>query len=356
MFIVTKINGFPIEPDKTFFLYAAGVTNAPLGTLKATATLLNDDGLPGRLDHFTWSNIDSPQGTNDPIWASLTARDVFGNFATNATAAFLSANALQLTNRIQGGLSPTGSSAYSIYSLGYSFTPNTNLAVTHLRGYGSGKISLWTETQNLLASSSFNGAGWVEIPLTNAVLLSAGTRYRLAVYTGGNAFAWVGLTPANFANGTIDQPYYCNSDSFPTLLASKFYLVDLRYLVGWPSSIAIAPTTIAGFTNGVWTGALAMQTAGAGLQLHATDGFGHEGISNPFDVLTLGTQVLRWNYSQGKAVIYWPASAPGYTVEMTDTLVPADWHPVTDAPAQAGGLFYLTNVPGSGSRYYRLKK
>lgn len=73
------------EPDETFTVALSLPSNASVGRTPATGTILNDDAIPGRLDHFTWDAGPSPRYANWPFPVILRAVDYLGNPATNAS-------------------------------------------------------------------------------------------------------------------------------------------------------------------------------------------------------------------------------------------------------------------------------
>jgi hypothetical protein len=72
-----------IEPDETFFVNLSNPTNLVLGRAQAVGTILNDDGVPGQLDHLEWGSIPSPQAVDQPFPVTLIARDLSNGLATN---------------------------------------------------------------------------------------------------------------------------------------------------------------------------------------------------------------------------------------------------------------------------------
>ena len=80
---VAVIGNTIIEPNKTFFVNLSSPTNATLGRAQAVGTIINDDGLPGQLDHFAWSVISSPQLVGTPFVVTINALDASNNPATN---------------------------------------------------------------------------------------------------------------------------------------------------------------------------------------------------------------------------------------------------------------------------------
>jgi len=102
-------------------------------------------------------------------------------------------------------------------TIGYAFTPNTALHVTHVRHLSGSKVSIWTDGGILLASqdvSSVQG-NWTETPLATPLVLAAGRRYRVGVYTAGQTYYRGGAGVAAFNDGTIDQSCEASGDHFP---------------------------------------------------------------------------------------------------------------------------------------------
>jgi hypothetical protein len=78
--ILVPVNGNTVnEPDETFFIILTSASNATLGTNTAVCTILNDDDVPGRLDHFAIDPVASPQYTNRSFKLTVRAVDYLGN-------------------------------------------------------------------------------------------------------------------------------------------------------------------------------------------------------------------------------------------------------------------------------------
>jgi hypothetical protein len=56
---------------------------------QGAGTIFNDDAVAGRLDHFAWAPVFSPQKINRPIPVQLTALDAFGDAFTNYVGSVL---------------------------------------------------------------------------------------------------------------------------------------------------------------------------------------------------------------------------------------------------------------------------
>ena len=82
---VAVIGDTVIEPDETFFVNLSGPVNGTLGRSQGVGTIINDDGFPGQVDHFTWSAIASPQYMNMPFGVTINALDASNNPASNFT-------------------------------------------------------------------------------------------------------------------------------------------------------------------------------------------------------------------------------------------------------------------------------
>jgi len=104
----------------------------------ATVTILDDDGTSNQIYRLAWNTIPSPQRTNQPFQVTITAKDATNNTATTFTD----------TNILRGiNIGGTGSQSiltttstpsliiFGLFTLGYEFTPSTNIFVTHIRQY-----------------------------------------------------------------------------------------------------------------------------------------------------------------------------------------------------------------------------
>src|SRR6266702_7119513 len=263
----------------------------------------------GLLDHFVWSPIASPQLSGRPFAVTLAAQDYYNSAATNFTGAVSLSGSMGgslATNNILG--SPTfANSSSGAFTLGYSFTPNTNLTVTHVRHYSGTKVSIWASDGTLLASQTVNSVPgtWVETPLTTPVQLLAGISYRVAFYSASQIYYWRNDLPGVFPYGTIDQSYETSGDAFPTATdGTRWWFVDLRYTVGSDTAAQISPTNSGSFVNGVWSGSITVQLPGTNLVLRADDGSGHTGRSNPFDAGALSDLPTLLTQPQGRTVLY----------------------------------------------------
>lgn len=287
------------ESNEYFFLLLSNPTNGTFSRSAGICWITNNDGLAGQVSSFAWNPIASPQRTNQPFQATITAKDAANNTATTFT------NAAILRGINIGGTSSktiltsdghTASDNLWLYTLGYEFTPSTNLFVTHFRQYFGTKVSLWTSTGFLLASNTVDAVSgeWSETELAKPVYLKAGDRYRIGVYSGGNPYFWRTDLEPTFINGSINQSYYGVGDDFPEHPdGARWYMVDLRYSL----PAAISPTNTGNFTNGVWSGNLSIQDLGTNFVLLADDGDGHSGFSGRIGVYPTNDLAITMTYS-----------------------------------------------------------
>ncbi|MBC8094311.1 MAG: DUF11 domain-containing protein [Akkermansiaceae bacterium] len=278
-----------IESNETFFVNLFSAGNATLGDSQGIGTILNDDGFAGQINRLEWATIPSPQFVNEPFPVTITAKDAFGTTLTAFTGPVTLSGAAGVgepTQRILGGVVHSTSFGGD-YTVGFSFTPNTNLVVTHVRHYSGTKVSIWTDAGTLIVSQPVTGTGgtWTETPLAEPVSLLAGVRYRIGVYNLGTLNYYRTDLPTSFSHGTIHSSYSQFGDLFPGNTDSPdWYFVDLAYVPGSSLEVPITPTMTTVFTNGIWSGNVAVQTPVADLVLRANDGDGHVGKADRFTV------------------------------------------------------------------------
>lgn len=277
-----------IESDKTMRMLLTRAVNAAIEDGEGIGTIVNDDGLPGHLDHFTWSTISSPQIVNEPFAVTITARDRFGDVVPDYSGIVnLSAIAVSLD---AGGHDLLGSPVHQLQSpgnvtVGYAFTPSEDMVVTHFRHYNGSKVSLWSNSGQLLASRSVvsTPGTWKNTSLGSPVLLKAGTTYRVGVQTTGYYYRF--STSSTFAHGSFGGNFQSPSDNFPTQSLVVRPFVDLVYSVyGGSQAVAVQPQQSGVFVNGVWNGQIVMPATADLVSVQADDGFNHIGTSGSFVV------------------------------------------------------------------------
>jgi uncharacterized protein YdeI (BOF family) len=296
----------PVTPTSVSFASGVWAGSVAVSAVDPSVTLRVEDAAGafgtsntfavqfGPLDHFQFGTVVSPQTQNAPFAATLAAQDAHGFTVTGfaGTASLSGWAGVTTSQTILGAPTPTDSSNSGTWTFGYAFTVSGEFEVTHVRHYSGSKVSIWTDSGQLLASQTFSDppGAWVETALPTPVQLHAGVRYRVAVYTAGQTYYWRYDLPAASAVGSIQQSYYGSGDAFPTWANDTvhWWFVDLRGNYQTFSPVAVAPAS-ATFANGLWTGLATVSQAATSVHLHTDDGSGHFGNSNVFDVLAAHT-------------------------------------------------------------------
>ncbi|MEW6159493.1 MAG: Calx-beta domain-containing protein, partial [Verrucomicrobiota bacterium] len=275
---------------KTIFSTAVGPTNVV--AVGRNALITNFPVF--QVDHFEWDPIPVQQRVGQSFAVKITAKDAANitvtNFVGTVSLTGKMAGAIS-TNTILGSVSHSGilSGESTNYTVGYSFTPNETLQVTHLRHYAGSKISLWTDTGMVLASMNVTSTPgtWIETALLAPLILDAGITYRIGMLVPlANTYHELTHVPT-FSDGTIDQSFFKSGDNFPvTTISARWFMVDMRFTVQRKNqSVPVSPTVSSSFTSGVWNGTVTAQGVGTNVILTATDSLGHFGQSNPFEAL-----------------------------------------------------------------------
>jgi len=330
------------ESNELFYLHLTSVSNAVPGKAQGIGTIVNDEGA-GLLDHFEWSAIPSALQTNQPWEVTITAKDFFGATMTNFNGTVSLRGAIgqpQIDTNIIGNLAPDASDASGAFTIGYAFTPSSNLRVTHVRHYLGTKVSIWTDSGMLLASQLVTSSGsWSETPLSAPLELMAGTTYRVSFFSGNDGYAWTTNYPIAFDHGSIGDSFFATADAFPDGLTGPgaLFLVDLRYAIGVPQvPVAIEPSVSSAFVDGVWTGTIAVLEPAVNVHLEADDGT-HLGQSDPFDAGFALEADLALSLSNSPAAV-------AVSNILTTTITVADLGPI------AGTGIILSNiVSGNGT-------
>ncbi len=323
----------------------------------ASTTILFDDAVPDQT-HFTWNTIPSPQLIGEPFPVTITAKDAANNtmdYRLGVTLSGLVPGNAIATNTLLNSPTPQQSlTDGSEYVFGYSFTPTNNLKVTHVRHYFGDKVSVWTANGQLLASQNVVSVPgtWVNTPLPTPLVLLAGATYVVTAHETGVDYYFSQDLPGTFADGTINQSVWDFGNNFPSQTDSQqWYFVDLLYATDF-NSVAVNPGTTANFTSGTWSGKVAALQAGTNMLLQASADATHSGASNPFNVLD--TPKLSITPSGNSFVLSWPVAATGFSLEQASTF--SNWSPFPSTNFVVGDRYMVTNSPGTGPLFFRLRK
>jgi len=163
---------------------------------------------------------------------------------------FLNINSGKSQN-ILGSTTYTNSSSGN-WSLGYSFTPSTNISVIAFRRYFGTVITLWNSAGTVLATQNVSGTDGVwtqQANLATPVALTAGQTYTIAAYAGGGAYYWNTTLGTTFAHGTITAGgLEISGNARPTSADAVRWLVDIVYTLPTITCPPI-PSTITGTTS-----------------------------------------------------------------------------------------------------------
>jgi hypothetical protein len=245
------------------------------------------------------------------------------------------------------------------FTLGFAFTPVSDLTVTRFRHYSGTRISLWTTNGATLASQIITNdpGAWNETTLTNPVALKAGTRYLVGFYTGGGTYFWRSDAPETFSHGAIEGSFYASGDQYPdNPFSDGWWLADVRFDAIGPVAIAVLPPDSGNFVNGIWTGNITVTQAISGLILRAEDGTGHRGDSNPFDMAAERPKLLITR-AGNVAAISWNQYTPGFVLEAAvNPASPGSWTPLTNGIIQNGSQHSVYQSVTNGQWFYRLRR
>jgi hypothetical protein len=120
------------------------------------------------------------------------------------------------------------------------------------------------------------------------------------------------------------------------------------------NGITVYPLISSNFVQGAWAGSITVSQVISNLILQADDGFGHLGLANPINIVSLPP--LTTLPSGNTLYIYWPISPSGFVLETTPTLSPANWTNVPAPPLQIGNQYLEPIQIMSGTNaFYRLR-
>ena len=316
----------------------------------------------GPVHHFQWGPLPSPQVVGQPFSATVTARDQANFVVTNFNETVLLS---ALTEGEPIPQSILGSEPYTAYAshdratVGYSFTPVSDMLVTGVRHTSGEKISVWSDAGTLVDSQPISGlpGSLQHTVLSRPFQLYAGQRYRLGVYSGGLStnFARFDL-PAAFAHGTIHQSYEGLGDAFPaTSHPARWWLVDLVYEIGAREPVAVVPAA-ATFVNGVWTGNLRINDPAERLRLCAEDSAGHGGRADPVSILAIPAARFTAISLTATNLLLTFTTVPGktYQLDRTDNLAGNNWTTVLPNLQAQSNTMQVSDASDGQRQFYRV--
>ncbi len=332
-FSVPILGNTNVEADKTFFVALTNAAHAVIAAGAATATILNDDGLPGRVAGFSWDPIAEQQPVNQPFMVGITARDAFQAVVSNFSGTALltarpPAQILRLVDDFEGadiwarGSSPALEMIVSGGAASGSHCFTVSGACSHYQGVWHtfarsqpGHVSFYVRAVSATAAGGYfvladalDGASTSDA--NTAVFFSMGPS-GMGIYDGVAAHrvpfvanVWYQISlDLDWTNKTVDF-YVNNSLAYAAIPfhAPGLTGVAIAHLYNYDSTQAwwddiqvvegpTAPLTLplpaqtGNFTNGVWRGGVTFGAMVTNFILQADDRDGHIGISNPFSTV-----------------------------------------------------------------------
>jgi len=293
LLVVPVTGDIGVESNEVFYVKLTNAANGLLVRTQAVCTILDDDRLPGKVNHFVWAPITPLQRSGTPFAVTITALDVSNVVAGGFSEPVRLRLKPPQTGNMLGGL--TSDYGFSdTRTVGYAFTPDKDLTVVAVRHCSGTKVTVWADDSMQTVFSqpvvSTNGI-WVETLLSSPVTLSGGRTYRVGVYTGGGYCYYADSGITSFPDGVLLHGCEGYGDGYPYFDDGiRWWLVDLSYQVGpaGPTNLVVAPTNTSSFTNGVWSGLVSLTGSGTNVVLQAVDAVGHSGTSAAFDLLPAG--------------------------------------------------------------------
>ena len=328
--ISVLINGdVNIEGNETFFVNLTNSGTTPIAISQGTGTILNDDGLPGQIDHFLWSTASGTQYVASAFATTVTAKDAANNTATNfsGSASFSAlAGAGPVLSILISEIDPGPTDAVELANVSSSTLdlsrwqisvydalswpdPEFTFIIPPGSLCGPGEIFVLQKDGSSPGAypNFFAGAGiyWSNDSINNpmAVLLQDNTG-RLVDFVCAvdsdptlisNPMAipsseWTTLPLAANTNtafsysriGNLDQNGSADWTAGPKSMGALNPGLSIPFLGNIPLPITPAGPVI--FSAGVWSGNIAVQQPGTNVHLRADDGNGHTGAGNYFTV------------------------------------------------------------------------
>ncbi len=117
------------------------------------------------------------------------------------------------------------------------------------------------------------------------------------------------------------------------------------------AGVAVSPGTSGAFTNGLWSGSIAVNPGDTNVELVANDGFGHTGVAELEVVASPQLQIQSYT---NNFYLVWTAGAPLLKLETTTNMASPLWIEVP-VPAQIGDQYVVPFTTDEPARFYRLR-
>ncbi|HEY6169414.1 MAG TPA: Calx-beta domain-containing protein [Verrucomicrobiae bacterium] len=381
-FVVPVLGDVLVEGTENFYIFLGGPTNVIFTSGLVTATILDDDGQAGKLDHFVWSSIASPQKTGAPFPVTITAIDGAGLPLTNYSGpAVLSARGsageiyrADFETSLQGfTIDNSFLTGSGLWHLSTGRGTQTGHSASHSLYYGrnegpdGGGDFDAGDTEGVVVSPLIDLAGasgpltlsfnyllqteggttfdhaLVEISTNNGTsfaLLSGTSQTNSAIVPTGLNWRTASVNVSAFAGQVIRLRFHFDTVDGVANNFEGWYLDDI-VIASTFSPLSMTPTNTGSFTNGVWSGALTVLQASPTVELAVGDRAGHTNRSGQFGVFD-GPSLLISGFSIDEGAVE--------RAEILNvTLIPPATNPVTvqfatvENTAYAGEDFIATN-------------
>ena len=183
------------------------------------------------------------------------------------------------------------------------------------------------------------------VVITNLAGVAVSSNATLLVFAIDH-FAWDPIPPARFVN--VPFPVRIQAlDASDNLVTTFPGPVSLTTVMG----DLVQPQQSGSFTNGVWSGFLTLTQKTSGTVLISSDGLGHVGDANAFDVVDLPAITLQ---QSGKSVVIsWSAYGPVFAPETSFDLI--NWTPAQLPVDLINSQFKFRAAITGTNTFYRLR-
>ena len=204
-----------------------------------------------------------------------------------------------------------------------------------------------TNASLAIVNARFTNAGSYSVLVTNAYGSALSSNAVLTVLTN-YFFSWDQIPSPRFVNTpfTVSIQAHDLTNGILTNFNGTVFLVST-------SGVPVNPAVSGNFAQGVWVGSITIAQTASNLVLQAADGVGQSGMANPFDVIALPS--LTTVLSGSTLYMSWPVNPPGFVLETTAGLSPANLVPVDAPPITIGGQNLEPIQMSVTNAFYRLR-
>jgi hypothetical protein len=169
----------------------------------------------------------------------------------------------------------------------------------------------------------------------------------LLTVTGFDHFGWSPIPSPRFVNNAF-------AVTVVALDATNAVFTDFTGTVSLSTTngVLVSPQVSDNFIDGVWSGNILVSQTVSNLVLWAGDGAGRVGAANAIDVVNVPS--ITTSIAGDSLSVTWPVSPGGFVLEMSDSLLPDSWTPVSGSPTVADGLNTQTVPLNGANQFFRL--